>query len=295
MKRASARLTVFQSAASQKVKTTRVLFMAEGFYGVANSLAAADAILKVQAKQSLAKEEAFVAAVSPLAGAEETAASDAQFFVRPLECWETMRAVDKDATGKDAPEKAVPKSRPAKRRAPANKRKPPARGCGTKEPQKTRRAIDRFRHLGYGGIKALGGHILFQADDPCEWEIQARLITPRPLERALRLLELQAGRFAGPPDWIPANISSIWRWRWDFATAIKGFGNLFDEANEPGPDGEGMFEDMLDGIRDVPVGVMVDLRRYLFGILGPDLMTISDHLGKSAEGETAREQNACIS
>jgi hypothetical protein len=65
---------------------------------------------------------------------------------------------------------------------------------------------------------------------------------------------------------------------------MKGFGNLYDEANEPGPDGVGLFDDMLDGLRDDPEGVRVDLRRDLFDKLGPEMVRISEG---GADGDRA--------
>ena len=104
------------------------------------------------------------------------------------------------------------------------------------------------------------------------------------------MLELRPGPFAGPPAWLAADVTSVWRWRWDFAEAMKGFGNLFDEANEPGPDGAGLFEDMLDGLRDDPEGVMVDLRRDVFEHLGPDMLFASDERGARSESQPDGER-----
>ncbi len=64
---------------------------------------------------------------------------------------------------------------------------------------------------------------------------------------------------------------------------MQGFGNLFDEANEPGPDGVGLFEDMLDGLRDDPEGVQVDLRREVFAQLGPEIMNVTDRGGEKTD------------
>ncbi|HEY1601604.1 MAG TPA: hypothetical protein VGG64_18535 [Pirellulales bacterium] len=268
IKRASARVTVWQTAATEQVKATRVLFVANAFYGVANSLGAADAILQVKANQSLAHEVAFTSSIQPLTGGPTTISSDALFFLRPLELWESM---PKDGNGKPQPD---------------NKESTAKDKDTVKQPD----PIETYRRLGYGGIKAIGGRVRFMAAEPCEWEVQARVIMPRPFARAMRLLDLHTGPFADPPAWISANVSSVWRWRWDFATSIKGYGNLFDEANEPGPDGEGMFEDLLDGIRDDPEGVMVDLRKDLFGSLGADMLSVTDHLGKPIEGERNTER-----
>jgi hypothetical protein len=85
------------------------------------------------------------------------------------------------------------------------------------------------------------------------------------------------------PDFVSATMTSVSLWKWDFPKAMKGFGALFDEANEPGPDGVGLFEDMLDGLRDDPEGVQVDLRREVFAHLGPDILSIADQLGPKTD------------
>jgi hypothetical protein len=64
-------------------------------------------------------------------------------------------------------------------------------------------------------------------------------------------------------------MDTIGSWRWNCAGAMEAFGNLFDEGTEPGPYGEGLFADLLDGLRDDPEGPQVDLRRELFERSGP--------------------------
>ncbi len=73
---------------------------------------------------------------------------------------------------------------------------------------------------------------------------------------------------------------------------MQGFGTLYDQANEPGPDGEGLFEDVLDGLRDDPEGVQVDLRRELFEQLGPEVIQITDEGGSAATGAGSNDEAA---
>ena len=60
-----------------------------------------------------------------------------------------------------------------------------------------------------------------------------------------------------------------------FLSRCAGLGTLYDEATEPGPDGVGLFEDLLDGLRDDPEGVQVDLRRDLFEELTPAMLSVT--------------------
>ncbi len=88
-------------------------------------------------------------------------------------------------------------------------------------------------------------------------------------------MAFQAGKLNPPPKWVRADAVSVATWRWNFAQAIEGYGSLFDEANEPGSDGQGLFDDMLDGLRDDPEGVQVDLRGDLFQRTADDALRIT--------------------
>jgi hypothetical protein len=71
--------------------------------------------------------------------------------------------------------------------------------------------------------------------------------------------------------------------------AVTAFGHVFDEMNEPGPTGQGIFQDMLAGLRDDPEGPKVDLVRDLFPHLGPAMLQAGDcHESKGKVKETRR-------
>ena len=132
----------------------------------------------------------------------------------------------------------------------------------------------------------------FDSDGPCQWSIEATVHAGRPYQGVLRLLELRPGALPELPDWLPADASMVGRWRWDFPLAMKAFGNLYDQANEPGPNGEGLYEDLLDGLRDDPEGVHIDLRRELFEQLGPEMWRVSDAGGPHTAEEAAPSESA---
>jgi hypothetical protein len=258
--RAIARLTVLHPPEKRKTDWARVLFVANEFYGVANSPQAADAFLNVKAEQSLATQAAYKSQVLASAG-ENPSTSDARFCIRPLELQEL-----------------VERSQP-----PADdKQKPGDRKGSTKtDSERTKEDLRARAHrLGWDALRFVAGRISFSAAAPCQWQIEAAVDAPGPYRGAMRLLELKPGPFSNLPPWLPADVVSVATWRWNVPQAMKGFGSLYDEANEPGPDGEGMFEDMLDGLRDDPEGVQVDLRRDLFDRLEPDMLRIAAE-GKS--------------
>ena len=269
MQRKDVNLTLLQPPAARKSESPRVLFTAATFYGVANSQAAAEAVLATAANRSLAGQAGLKESLPP--AESQAATADVSLFVKPFELLELMtRAAHEE------------NKTPAKPTAKGGKTKTANRPPREDEPAAAKR-------LGFTAIESLAGRVSFGADAPCEWSATATIRAAGPYRGALRVLELRPGPLAELPSWINADVMTAGRWRWDFPLAMKGFGSLYDQANEPGPDGEGLFEDLLDGLRDDPEGVQVDLRRNLFEQLTGEVLRISDG-GRPATTEDAASQ-----
>lgn len=160
--------------------------------------------------------------------------ADAHFFVQPLVFWKTLKAGEK---------------------------------LRLKDP------LLVAERMGLGGITAASGSLVIDAKSG-QWDLEADLVVPQPYPKALKALEMLPGPAVAAPDWVSDDVSSISTWRWDFLTSMDAFGHLFDEMSDPGPDGEGLFEQVLEGLRDDPEGPMVDLRKELFALLGPEVMSV---------------------
>lgn len=253
--RAIGTLTVLTPPAARKGATPRAFFTGPGLYGVANSPAAAEAILSVKAETSLAAQGVFKQLPPAGAQGDPHSAAAVSFCVRPIELRELIARSQDQSVG------ATQANRTDK---PDNKR------TTHKEDHSA-----KARRLGWDALQYVAGRVRFDLVEPCQWQIDARVHAPGPYRGAMRMLELKPGPFPELPPWIRANVISAGFWRWDFPLAMKGFGSLYDEANEPGPDGEGMFEDMLDGLRDDPEGVQIDLRRDVFAHVTPEMVRIS--------------------
>jgi hypothetical protein len=256
--RAGGAITLLRPPPADRQATARAVFVGQGFHGIANSWAAAEILLAAQPARSLAAQATFSDNAQARAG--EPAAGDVCFYVRPLE-------FERLARPKEPPAQSKPPASPAVAKG-ASKAAPEEEAVDSEDPDA------KAHRLGWDALQSVAGWVAFGAADPCEWQIDATVHAPAPYRGMLRMLELQAGPLGELPNWISAGAKSVATWRWDFAQAIHGFGSLFDEANQPGPDGEGMFEDMLDALRDDPEGVRVDLRRGLFELLAPDMLRI---------------------
>lgn len=263
----AAELIVLAPASTESDESPRVLFVGKEFYGIANSREAADAVLGVVGDRSLAGDAVWQQSQQAAVTAAASSAGEVTLVVRPMELWELVR---RDAESRKPAEDTQQKTQQKNEKEP-----------GGEKPE--RDPLASSRQLGFDGVEALAGRATFPAQDDLDWQLQLTLVTPRPFDKALRMLELGQGPMPALPDWIGADVTSASFWRWDFPLAMKGFGNLFDEANESGPDGVGLFEDMLDGLRDDPEGVQVDLRREVFAHLGPEIFNVTDRRGPRTE------------
>ncbi len=237
--RNGAKLWVFTPPPARRSEPSRVIFVAGQVCGVATSLAATDAVLNVTDRGSLASDPDFGA--RPVSeSSDKLNPASIRLFARPFEFWELARDYD-------------------------SKTKPAA-----KDP------VEAAKRLGFTAIKAIAATFDPVATSSREWELHARLLVARPFRKGMRLLSLDPGALPPLPAWLDADFIGAWQFRADFAAAMSGLGNLYDEANQPGPDGEGLFDDVLNGLRDDPEGVRVDLRKDVFQFLGPDAIRV-DH------------------
>ncbi len=257
-----AALTQFTDRNAKDSDGSPVIFRAESFYGVADSRATAAALLAAHGHAplgmppELANQAAAIGTGNP---------ANVSFFLRPFELMEFVQARDA------AQAKAQAKAQGADAQPSAEE----------EEPKET--SLEAADRMGLTALQGVAGSIRFDAAEPCEWSVEAALIVKRPYQGAMRSLELRPGPLPEFPDWIAADVTGADRWRWDFALAMQGFGTLYDQANEPGPDGEGLFQDVLDGLRDDPEGVQVDLRRELFEQLGPEVIQVTDNQGSAGK------------
>ncbi len=136
------------------------------------------------------------------------------------------------------------------------------------------------RRQGGAAMRAAGGVVVFPQAGPCELEVRGQWQTTRPLTKAARLLDLPPGPAVAVPRWVASDVTGWATWRWDVPAAIKALGDLFDDLTEPGPQGEGLFEELLDSLRDDPEGPRLDMRKTVFPHLGPEIVEITDNAGR---------------
>lgn len=152
-----------------------------------------------------------------------------------------------------------------------SKQSTPARGVHTAE------------RLGFAQVDDFQGEAVLDPNAVSMIRLEGTLGMVTSLEKAARLLDFPTGAQARGLPVAADGVDTVGSWRWDFPTAMSGLGNVLDEWMEPGPDGEGLFEDLLDGIRDDPDGPQVNLRRELFERIGPRVVALGGYVNPNDE------------
>jgi hypothetical protein len=140
--------------------------------------------------------------------------------------------------------------------------------------------LDVLRALGHEGFEALqgigGAAVLATATH--EVTARAYVFAPPPYQKAMRMLVFPDVEASPPPAFVPAGVASCLALSTDWAKSFDASSTLFDELFGGGE--KNVFEDILRGIREEPVGPRVDVRRELIHRLGQPLWLLSLRPGK---------------
>jgi hypothetical protein len=189
-----------------------------------------------QAKSSLGTLKDFNALASN--PAKDTSGSTLRCWLRPMELWTALRGGSKPVPLSDW--------------------------------------LSIARRQGGESIRAVGGQIAFPTSGPTDLDLRGRVLVSQPLSGAAKLLDFTAAPPPAIPVWLGGNVASVSLWACNVPEAVTAFGHLFDEYNEPGPKGQGVFQEMMAALHDDPEGPQVDLLRDLFPHLGPGLLQATD-------------------
>jgi hypothetical protein len=254
---AESRIVFFRSPANQQRSREPAYFTNERCCGVATSRDAAAMLVGRMAQRdfrSLTKVPEYGATRQH--EASTSGLDEIKFWVRPLELWKLLRSRD-----------AVP----------AN---PDWLAIQARQ--------------GFESLRAVRGVVTFPASGPCEIELQGEIFLTRPLTKAARLLDLKPGKGMVLPPWVAEDFAVLSQWQCDAPGFVSSFGQLFDEVNEPGPEGQGLFEDIIDGLRDDPEGPRVDLRREVIAHLGPEMLSLADRVSPPPDANLAAQTRSLL-
>ncbi len=121
------------------------------------------------------------------------------------------------------------------------------------------------RNVGFSGIKAVGG-LITMSSKPYGMLHRTMVLAPPPYQSAMKMLDFPNAAGFTPEAWVPAKIDSYSSFQWNLQTAFDNVGPLFDEVVGEGE--KGVWQDVIDSMRDDPNGPQLDLRKELVAHLG---------------------------
>ena len=250
---AGAELTVYTLPPTAAAKQPReaALFIHDQMLCGSDSRAIAESILRrlaTPADDSLAQQPAYRQSMARCQQAAGQATPDLRWFVDPFDLVGSLRAT-----------------------VPPEKRK--------------RRGKDILKILadqGFNAIEGVGGFVHLHMDGKYELIHRTAIYAP-PVkgktsdgdryELAARAMNFPNGGTLAPPPWVPREIALYATLNWEIQQAFDATETLVDALIGQ----EGAFQDILDGIREDPVGPQIDLRSQLVGHLGRRATVITDY------------------
>jgi len=144
-------------------------------------------------------------------------------------------------------------------------------------PEKRRAKNSPFKMLaevGFDAILGIGGTVDLKAD---ELDIVYRtfIFAPKPYRDSLNMLAFRNETRFDPPSWIPDEIAGTTTLSIDTLEMFDHFGPLFDAMFIPG--NRSGWEDIIDGMKNDPFGLQIDVREELIQLLGQRMIFFTQY------------------
>lgn len=140
-----------------------------------------------------------------------------------------------------------------------------------------------LRESGFDGVEAIGGFITLKTEGH-ECVVRTFISIPKPPTRSLKMLKFPAGNDFQPPVWVPDDVSGCLVLNVDYMTLFDNLGPIFNQFYGEGDDG--VWDDVLEGLRDDPYGPRVDLRNDIFTYFGSNVcFFVQNEQPKLTDGE----------
>lgn len=148
----------------------------------------------------------------------------------------------------------------------------------TNTPEKHRRkgksVLAILRNQGFGAIRGAGG-LVDLASEGYELVHRTAVYAPRPYEKAMKMLVFPNGPDFTPQPWVPREIATYSTGYCDILNAFDNFDSIFDEVVGEGE--QGIWQEVLDSLKNDPNGPQIDLRAELVVHLGPRVTMLTDY------------------
>lgn len=140
--------------------------------------------------------------------------------------------------------------------------------------RKGRSILDVLKAQGFTAIQGVGGYVDFAVG---EYELLHRTVifAPPPYEKSMQMVRLPNHQDFRPQPWTPKDVATYTTMYADILHAFDHFGPFFDDMFGEGE--KGVWEEVLDGLKNDPNGPQIDLRNDLIVHLTGRATMISDY------------------
>ncbi|MEE2706022.1 MAG: hypothetical protein VX988_03170 [Planctomycetota bacterium] len=129
-----------------------------------------------------------------------------------------------------------------------------------------------LKNQGFTAIQGIGGLVTFSHGDR-DIEHRTMIYAPPPYKLAMRMIKLFDRPNHQPPNWIPRELASFVSVNADLRNGFEHSETLVDEYAGD----KGVFDDIIDSLKNDPAGPKVDIRAELVDHLAEHVMVLTDY------------------
>ncbi|HIQ21193.1 MAG TPA: hypothetical protein EYH34_08160 [Planctomycetes bacterium] len=134
--------------------------------------------------------------------------------------------------------------------------------------------LDVLHQTGFDAVQGIGGTVEV-AVDGYDFLHRTVVFAPPPYEGSMKMMVFPNQEEFAPPPWVPRDVATYGTGYCDILNVFDNFGPLFDRLFGEGE--EGVWEDVLDGMKNDPNGPRIDLRGELFAHLGQRVTVVGNY------------------
>lgn len=131
--------------------------------------------------------------------------------------------------------------------------------------------LELLRKEGFGALDAAAGTIHFGSG---EFDVVQRVAihAKKPLKKSARMLVFPGAAPYPPPSWAPADVAVYVAAQWDLRSAFEMSKTLINRLA-----GDDVFEDIIDSMKEDPLGAQIDIRQDIIEKLGQKVAVLFDN------------------
>jgi len=140
--------------------------------------------------------------------------------------------------------------------------------------KRERRLAEALKAAGFSALQGIGGFVDVAAE-PFEVIHRTFVYAPGPLEKSAKIFSFPNSKEFAPPKFVPRDLATYATGYCDVLNAFDNVGPVFDQTIGEGE--EGVWQDVLDSLKNDPTGPRFDLRNEFFTHFGRRIVVFTQY------------------